>query len=770
MSNKQATYPLPQPLALRLKRGGLQLSSNATPRPAVESIQEALTQLVGNAIESMDAMYFATPPLWRKHPAFQHRLCLRIRANKDSGTLSLTDFGSGMTRADLINTLGMGKAGMTLGGGHTKRSDSNGETASKDDTTDEDEWDDTEEEEENDYPEDEAGDYTNENGNETSEGEDDVKDASESHGGISENGFTNATAEPAEIPVSHLSCLQADIGGFYAALCSLGTGVQVRTKSKFDDYYVFEVGVLSDSQTTESATEEFRICRPREEGTILRAEEGFDQFEDIRGESGTCVTIRLNKDAKSAGLLNEEKLKPIFLKIVETTQYRVAFSSDGDAQKIIDASAVEMKAAKEIAKADVEDYPLDAVADMKIDNEPQSHGGASHDSMMERAKYIPLRLSLGERKMLRLVEASMSCCEYTTEVDRPFKSSARRTHEQLKGITAVLRGLVTACDYSAGQRLLSDDEYTEYDKFFRQMFEIARRHKIMNPEKMRTEYGKLIYLLQDAVSPSVKPHLGFSVKGPVETVHKFLEDRGGLCLLKDDLIERATEGVLLLFAFKKHYWQLPSNAFALSREEILAGNKSRAMIDKDIRLKERAVSVLKSKYRSSRLSEDDIHLCLYSICDNNSFLNSNRVPIDKIIDYLTSHFTPTEAEESYSLGIIFGEDGARLSHNHERQYFFALQSLTLWRDIIHNMPRLWAMAEEDLLNESVTYSLQDTGQGFQRVQQCPRTYQAMQKILSRVQAKVSQWVGSSVIHMGDHNVPNALSFIDKYTQGMSGCV
>lgn len=78
-------------------------------------------------------------------------------------------------------------------------------------------------------------------------------------------------------------------------------------------------------------------------------------------------------------------------------------------------------------------------------------GSGSHNTIKERAKYIPIRLSLGERKMLRLVESAMTCCDYTSEVDRPFKSAARRTHAQLKGVTSVLRGLVTACDYAKGQ-------------------------------------------------------------------------------------------------------------------------------------------------------------------------------------------------------------------------------------------------------------------------------------------------------------------------------
>jgi hypothetical protein len=40
----------------------------------------------------------------------------------------------------------------------------------------------------------------------------------------------------------------------------------------------------------------------------------------------------------------------------------------------------------------------------------------------------------------------------------------------------------------------------------------------------------------------------------------------------------------------------------------------------------------------------------------------------------------------------------------------------------------------------------------------------MSKILRDAQVRLGSWVGSSVIHLGDHNVPNALMFIDKYTQ------
>lgn len=75
------------------------------------------------------------------------------------------------------------------------------------------------------------------------------------------------------------------------------------------------------------------------------------------------------------------------------------------------------------------------------------------------------------------------------------------------------------------------------------------------------------------------------------------------------------------------------------------------------------------------------------------------------------------------------------------------------------MFHLWHLAEQDLLSPDITYRLRDTGQGLNRVQPAPKTSRMMHAILHRAQTNVGNWVGSSVIHMGDHNVPNALMFI-----------
>jgi len=115
------------------------------------------------------------------------------------------------------------------------------------------------------------------------------------------------------------------------------------------------------------------------------------------------------------------------------------------------------------------------------------------------------------------------------------------------------------------------------------------------------------------------------------------------------------------------------------------------------------------------------------------------------------------------LEITAGEKGARLTHTHDKQYMYVYQSLKLWQEIMENMFMLWFFSEEDLLNPEIPSEYKNTGQGYQRVQAAPRVLRAMHAILAKVQSTM-EWVGSSTVHLGDHNVPNALMFIDKYTQ------
>ena len=54
------------------------------------------------------------------------------------------------------------------------------------------------------------------------------------------------------------------------------------------------------------------------------------------------------------------------------------------------------------------------------------------------------------------------------------------------------------------------------------------------------------------------------------------------------------------------------------------GDRPRHEIQRDIKLKERARETLSRRYRSNRLSEEDILTCIYSLSDNNSYLLFNR--------------------------------------------------------------------------------------------------------------------------------------------------
>lgn len=361
---------------------------------------------------------------------------------------------------------------------------------------------------------------------------------------------------------------------------------------------------------------------------------------------------------------------------------------------------------------------------------------------VERSKYIPIRLQLKKRKFMRLLKAALKVINYVDTVETSAlsgKRKAKQSMKQLKTLSSLLYGLLSATDIKYGREIMGGGEFKKYADFFRGVIEIGRRHKIRNPEKMRSIYGTLIYLLQDSVRPSFTEELEFELIRSIRTVHTFLQRYGGLHILKDEYVPLATG-------------------------EIIADGKSRAEIDRAIRMKEKAITYIARKYKTDILPEDKIRMCLLSIGDNHSYLRFNRDPCLIMIKLLKTNFSPDNFYPRYCLAIKADNDGSRLTHDHAAQYHYALQTLTLWSIILHDMYRLWHLAEEDLLDPRNPYIVKNTGQGLQRVQQCPRTTKAMRKILYDTQQKVGFWVGSSVIHLGDDNVPNSLMFIDKYNQ------
>ena len=91
---------------------------------------------------------------------------------------------------------------------------------------------------------------------------------------------------------------------------------------------------------------------------------------------------------------------------------------------------------------------------------------------------------------------------------------------------------------------LQDRNFQDNSEFFQNCFEAGRRFKIMNPDKMRSEYGKLVYLLMDSSDDHVQDLLEFKCVRPLRTVYTLLEDANGLAVLQDPLVEAATAEIV----------------------------------------------------------------------------------------------------------------------------------------------------------------------------------------------------------------------------------
>mmetsp|Transcript_13961 Transcript_13961/g.27836 ORF Transcript_13961/g.27836 Transcript_13961/m.27836 type:complete len:510 (+) Transcript_13961:234-1763(+) len=388
---------------------------------------------------------------------------------------------------------------------------------------------------------------------------------------------------------------------------------------------------------------------------------------------------------------------------------------------------------------------------------------------------VPLRLNDRERVLLNVLNSSLNVSEYTDNVD--IVSRRNKANRILQGILEVCSITLGLGLCGSGRKGLSSEmmkaaanEPSENEALLMEIFEVGRRNKILNPSKMRSTYGKLMYLMQDAQSATVARGLGFSLYRDLVMVEPFLEENKAKNLLNDKLLPVAVCPIVEIN---------PLTGDKVPREEINAAVKQ----------KREAIDELVDNYASTTdLSEEDARRVIDSIADAYTVVATNVRPVLRMLELLEDNFVPDSFEKPYSLqlkgssrssgGYGYGmgrfgfgggggssSAGATLSHDHTTQYWFVWQTLKLWEHIQKNMHNLWVAADDDLLSTSSSYSLWNTGQGLNRVQNCPKVARMMHNYLSHVQnAAKRPWVGLSVVHLGDRDVPNALVFIDKYTQ------
>eukprot|EP01035_Chromulina_nebulosa_P018955 gene18955-24763_t len=129
-------------------------------------------------------------------------------------------------------------------------------------------------------------------------------------------------------------------------------------------------------------------------------------------------------------------------------------------------------------------------------------------------------------------------------------------------------------------------------------------------------------------------------------------------------------------------------------------------------------------------TEADIRRVVDSVADSNSYYSYNIKPVERALYMLSNFFDQNEALKDFSLDLT--------------------------TEIMTQLPVLWYYADKDMT--TMPYRLADTGQGYQRVQDCPNVGNEMRKILTRVQNRCGKWVGLSVVHLGDRDC------IDKLPQ------
>ena len=194
-------------------------------------------------------------------------------------------------------------------------------------------------------------------------------------------------------------------------------------------------------------------------------------------------------------------------------------------------------------------------------------------------------------------------------------SKQSRIMSSLVDMLSIACGLMMSNNLSKGESILRNKTLDDNLPLFRDLFEIGRRYKIMNPTKMRNTYGKMMYLLMDTKSYQFElKDLNF-VKD-ILTVPRFLSEKRCPAMAEDPLLARAAGVELgvtsvggLDGVVKKQGKQGGEGDTDSERQK----SKSRA----------EAKQLLEAKYATELLRPEDIDRVVQSVMDNQAYLEFN---------------------------------------------------------------------------------------------------------------------------------------------------
>jgi len=133
-------------------------------------------------------------------------------------------------------------------------------------------------------------------------------------------------------------------------------------------------------------------------------------------------------------------------------------------------------------------------------------------NLVQICKTAPLRMRDGERQIWKMLDSALMVSEYTDKIDvlhRGNKTSTIVT--EIRNLCFIISGLVVSNSYERSQKVLAGN-MEDNERIYQRIFELGRRAKIINPHQMRSTYGKMMWMLMDAETDTIKRHLGFSCR------------------------------------------------------------------------------------------------------------------------------------------------------------------------------------------------------------------------------------------------------------------